>query len=116
MRLERSRTDARLFGLCGGISRSLEVNSAWVRAGFTVGAVFSGGVLLLIYVALAMLMPLEEPRPEGGYWYVPSPRAYGFSNVQVPAWTETAWSKEKEALAQEIRELQNQLDTYERKD
>ncbi|RAU94904.1 PspC domain-containing protein [Paenibacillus sp. YN15] len=113
MRLERSRTDAKLFGLCGGIARSLEVNPAWVRACVTVGVIFTGGLLLLVYVLAAMLLPVEKPAPAGGYMYVPSSQAYGFEGAEPAAAPELSWKREKELLAREIRELRSRLDAYE---
>ncbi|MDF2935403.1 MAG: phage-shock protein [Paenibacillaceae bacterium] len=115
MRLERSRTDAKLFGLCGGIAGSLGVNPAWVRACVAVGVIFSGGLLLLVYVLAAMMLPVEEPQQPGRYMYVPSSRAYGFSGAEPAAAPEKAWSSEKEALAREILELRSRLDAYEQK-
>lgn len=114
MKLERSRTDARLFGLCGGIAANLGVNSAWVRAFVTVGIIFSGGLLLLVYIIAAMLLPVEEAMPAGGYMYVPSSRAYGFDGTEPATVPEITWSREKEILSREIRELQSRLDAYER--
>ncbi len=116
MKLSRSRTDAKLFGLCGGIAASLGVNSAWVRAFVTVGIIFTGGLLLLVYVLAAMVLPVEDAMPTGEYMYVPSSRAYGFNRPEpAPAASpELSWSKEKEILSREIRELRSRLDAYER--
>lgn len=114
MRLERSRTDAWLFGICGGIARSMNADAAWIRVGFAAGAIFTGGVLALIYVAMAMLLPAETAQPEGGYWYVPSSRAYGFGGSEAPTVGDTSWSREKDVLAQEIRELRSRLQQYEK--
>ncbi|MNC81069.1 hypothetical protein D3C75_1340830 [compost metagenome] len=48
--------------------------------------------------------------------YVPSSRAYGFDAPEpAPAAVpEISWSKEKEILSREIRELRSRLDAYER--
>ncbi len=115
MKLARSRTDAKLFGLCGGIAANLGINSAWVRAFVTVGIIFSGGILLLVYVIAAMLLPVEDAMPAGAYMYVPSSRAYGFDAPEpAPAAVpEISWSKEKEILSREIRELRSRLEAFE---
>lgn len=115
MRLVRSRTDARLFGLCGGIAASLGVNSAWVRAFVTAGIIFSAGVLMLVYVIAAMLLPVEDAQSAGEYIYVPSSGAYGFHAPEpAPAAPqEISWSKEKEILSGEIRELRSRLEAFE---
>lgn len=115
MKLARSRTDAKLFGLCGGIAANLGVNPALVRAFVTVGIIISAGVLMLVYVIAAMLLPVEDAQPAGEYIYVPSSGAYGFHAPEpAPAAAQDiSWSKEKEILSREIRELRSRLESFE---
>jgi phage shock protein C len=58
LRLYRSRDDAVLFGICGGIGESLGVDANLVRVAFAVLALASG-VGVAIYVLLALLVPTE---------------------------------------------------------
>ena len=58
-RLYRSRDDAVIFGICGGIGESLGVDTNLVRVAFAVLALASG-VGVAIYVLLALLVPTED--------------------------------------------------------
>ncbi len=59
--LTRSRTDKKLFGVCGGIAEYLSLDSTLVRIAFVVGVIGSGGPFVLGYFALAFIMPKEPP-------------------------------------------------------
>ncbi|HAZ30971.1 TPA: hypothetical protein DCY65_05345 [Candidatus Acetothermia bacterium] len=64
-RLYRSRSDALLGGVCGGIAVHLGVDPTLVRIVFAVLAVVSG-IGILIYVLLWLIVPREgetEPTP-----------------------------------------------------
>lgn len=60
-KLTRSRTDKKLFGVCGGIAEYLNLDPTLVRIAFVVGVIGSGGPFVLGYLALAFLMPKESP-------------------------------------------------------
>ncbi|MFB6098938.1 MAG: PspC domain-containing protein [Salinibacter sp.] len=60
-KLTRSRTDKKLFGVCGGIAEYLNLDPTLVRIAFVVGVIGSGGPFVLAYLALAFLMPKESP-------------------------------------------------------
>lgn len=57
-RLHRSATDRVVAGVCGGLSEYLEVEPSLVRLAFIVGTLW-GGLGLLIYVALAIVLPVD---------------------------------------------------------
>ncbi|MBF4161733.1 PspC domain-containing protein [Nocardioides acrostichi] len=61
-RLARSTGDRKLAGVAGGVARHLDVDPVIVRVGFAVLVLF-GGAGLLAYVALWLLMPLDDGRP-----------------------------------------------------
>ncbi len=65
--LTRSRQDRQIFGVCGGISERLNMDSTLVRIAFVIGTIASGGwPVILAYLALAYVMPEpEEAAPEG---------------------------------------------------
>lgn len=65
-RLTRSRRDKKLFGVCGGIAEYFNLDATLVRIAFVVGTIASSGPpLVLIYLALAYVMPKEpELSPE----------------------------------------------------
>jgi len=60
-RLERSTTDKMIAGVCGGIASYLQVEVTWIRLVFAILAIF-GGVGILAYIVLAIVMPLPGQR------------------------------------------------------
>lgn len=60
-KLMRSRYDSRLFGVCGGVARYLGFDSTLVRILFVAGIFFGYGSPILLYFALAILLP-KEPK------------------------------------------------------
>ena len=57
-RVRRSRSDRRVAGVAGGLGRHLDVDPVILRVAFVV-LTFFGGVGLLLYVALWLLLPEE---------------------------------------------------------
>ncbi len=57
-RLVRSRRERKLFGVCGGIARELDVDPTLIRVAF-VGAAFAGFGIPL-YLAAAILAPVAD--------------------------------------------------------
>lgn len=57
--LTRSASDKFIGGVCGGIARSFGIDSGLVRI-ITVVASFFFGVVIVLYAALWLVLPLEE--------------------------------------------------------
>ena len=57
-RLERSRSDRKLAGVCGGLARYFDIHPAVYRVGFVVLALL-GGAGVIIYLTAALVMPQE---------------------------------------------------------
>src|SRR5436190_18670756 len=57
-RLERSRADRMVAGVCGGLARYFDIHPAVYRVGFVVLTPL-GGAGLLIYLTAALVMPQE---------------------------------------------------------
>ena len=57
-RLERSRSDRMLAGVCGGLARYFDIHPAFYRVGFVVLTLI-GGAGILIYLAAALVIPDE---------------------------------------------------------
>ena len=57
-RLERSRSDRMLAGVCGGLARYFDIAPAFYRVGFVVLTLL-GGAGILIYLAAALVIPSE---------------------------------------------------------
>jgi phage shock protein C len=63
-RLERSISNKVVAGVCGGIAEYLQVDATLVRVFFVVGTIVTGGLGLLGYIILVVLMPLPgQPAP-----------------------------------------------------
>jgi len=61
-RLERSRTNRVIAGVCGGLGEYLDIDATFVRVAMVVLAFF-GGIGILAYVVLLILMPLPGQSP-----------------------------------------------------
>jgi phage shock protein PspC (stress-responsive transcriptional regulator) len=57
-RLERSRSDWMLAGVCGGLARYFDIHPAFYRVGFVVLSLI-GGAGILVYAAAALVIPDE---------------------------------------------------------
>lgn len=63
-RLERSTSNKVVAGVCGGIAEYLQVDATLVRVFFVVGTILTGGLGLLGYIVLVVLVPLPgQPAP-----------------------------------------------------
>ncbi len=59
-RLYRSRRERKIFGVCGGLATYVNTDPTIVRLLFAIGAFASFGFVLLVYIAMAIIVP-EEP-------------------------------------------------------
>lgn len=59
-RLHLSRTERKIAGVCGGLAEYLEIDPIFFRVMFVVLA-FLGGIGIVLYVALWLVMPEESP-------------------------------------------------------
>lgn len=60
MSLHKSNKNKVLFGVCGGLAENTGVDPALLRIGFLLGAIFSGSLLLWIYLGLAVVLPYNS--------------------------------------------------------
>jgi phage shock protein C len=56
-RLYRSRTDRAIAGIAGGMGEYLEVDPTVVRILWILAGIFSGGLVILLYIILAFVIP-----------------------------------------------------------
>jgi phage shock protein PspC (stress-responsive transcriptional regulator) len=70
-RLYRSRNDRVITGIAGGMAEYLEVDPTVVRILWVLAAIFTGGLVLLLYVVLAFIIQLNPyqagPVPAGAW-------------------------------------------------
>jgi len=62
-KLQKSRTDRMLFGVAGGLAQYLDFDAVLVRVAIVV-LCFAGGLGIIAYIALALVMP-ESPQGSG---------------------------------------------------
>jgi phage shock protein PspC (stress-responsive transcriptional regulator) len=58
-KLYRSSTDKMLAGVCGGLGQYLGIDSTIVRLIFALLVFFGVGSGIILYIILALIMPLE---------------------------------------------------------
>ena len=57
-RLERSPTDRVFSGVAGGMAEYFAVSPGFVRFLFVLAAIFSGGIFVIVYIALILVLPM----------------------------------------------------------
>ncbi len=61
-RLQRIREGQQIAGVCNGLAAYSEIDVAWVRTLFVLGTLATGGLLALLYIALAFILPITPRR------------------------------------------------------
>ena len=65
-RLTRSLRDRMLTGVAGGMAEYFDIDPVIIRLLWVLGAVFTGGLLVLVYFVMAIIMP-SPPEDEEEY-------------------------------------------------
>lgn len=63
-RLTRIKEGQQLAGVCNGLSAYSDIRVDWVRTLFLAATVLTAGLFLLVYIALAFILPVVETRRE----------------------------------------------------
>jgi len=63
-RLFRIGEGRKIAGVCAGLAAFAGIDVSLVRLGFILGAFFSGGILIVAYIALALVMPIARTPEE----------------------------------------------------
>ena len=59
-KLTKDLSNRFLFGVCSGLSKYAGIDSTVIRLGFIFGTIFSGSLLLWIYLILAIILPKNK--------------------------------------------------------
>lgn len=62
-KLVKSFDDKVISGVCGGVARYLNIDSTVIRIIFALGTILGGGTPILIYCAMALIMPSDMSSP-----------------------------------------------------
>ncbi|MEJ2738287.1 MAG: PspC domain-containing protein [Dehalococcoidia bacterium] len=57
-RLYRSKTDRKIFGVCGGLAQYFNIDPVIIRV-IAIVSIFFSGAGIIAYVVLALVVPLE---------------------------------------------------------
>lgn len=79
-RLYRSRDDRMLAGVAGGLAERWDVDPSLVRVVWAVLVVLTGGIALLVYIVMAIVVPEDYVPYPGGPSSAPAPAPY------IPGW------------------------------
>jgi phage shock protein C len=140
-RLYRSQRDKKVFGLCGGLAETFNIDPTILRVIVAAGVIFSGGAVLLLYIVASLVIPKESDifnspphNGFGGYqgWNPPNqgpgmspPNAYRQAPPQQqaapaqaapPSIDEMMKDIEKKAMQNEIDQLKARLAKLEKGD
>jgi phage shock protein PspC (stress-responsive transcriptional regulator) len=61
-RLTRIRQGQMMAGVCTGLAAYSEIRVDWVRTIFVFAALMSAGLFMLVYIAMAFILPVAETR------------------------------------------------------
>ena len=59
-KLYRSNTDKMLTGVCGGLGQYFGIDSTIIRLIFALLVLFGAGSGIILYIIMALIMPLES--------------------------------------------------------
>jgi phage shock protein C len=87
-RLYRSRDDRMLAGVAGGLAEMWDADPALVRIVWALLVIFTGGVALVVYIVMAIVVPEEDDRwPAGAPPAQQVPTAAGAPDAATAAGT-----------------------------
>lgn len=85
-----NKRDGKFLGVCSGIADYTGFDVLWVRAAMLLGAVFGGGITVVLYFVIALL---ASPKPVEFYDVDPEDRQF--------------WQKTRAAPARSIRDIRS---------
>ena len=59
-KLQRSSTNKKISGVCGGVAEYLGIDATWVRLIWAGVTLFSCGTAVVAYILAALIIPVEE--------------------------------------------------------
>ena len=87
-RLYRSQSDRMLAGVAGGLAEMWDADPSLVRIVWALLAIFTGGLALIVYIVMAIVVPEEDavwPATQGAPMAPPTAGPVGSSDPAMPA-------------------------------
>lgn len=126
--LYRSTRDKKVFGLCGGLAESFNVDATLLRLIVVITTFFSGGAVAFLYVIASLVVPKEshydpfhtapfsDSAASSFQRSNPDSRPFGTASAKRDPIDDMMEDIEKKALRKEIEELRKKLEDYEKKE
>ncbi|HEY8517821.1 MAG TPA: PspC domain-containing protein [Candidatus Binatia bacterium] len=70
---QRSREGKMIAGVCAGLAREFDVPVTVLRLAFVLGTLFGGGIGIIIYLVLWVVMPYAPSFADAEPWASPDP-------------------------------------------
>ncbi|HZL32626.1 MAG TPA: PspC domain-containing protein [Verrucomicrobiae bacterium] len=83
-RLYRSRSERMLAGVAGGVADRFDLDPSFVRIAWAILTILSGGIFLLIYIVMAIVVPEEPVGGSAGGWSAAGSAGWS-TNWSVPS-------------------------------
>lgn len=126
-RLYRSERDKKIFGLCGGLAASFNIDATLLRLIVVVTGFFSAGTTILLYLLACLVIPKESEvstvHSMNGHDYyqdttnyIHASGSYQDSNSNSTNIDEMMKDLEKKAMQKEINDLKAKLAKFEKGD
>lgn len=121
-KLYRSQRDKKLFGLCGGLAESFNIDATLLRLVVVITGFFSAGTTILLYLLGSMVIPKESgfasEFAHAGTAYSHHQRGSSHFQEEAPSSNIDEMMKdiEKKAMWKEIEELRAKVAKYEKGD
>lgn len=59
-KLLKSKSNRKIFGVCGGLGEYFGIDPTLVRLACVIGSFLSFGTIILIYLVMALIMPVDK--------------------------------------------------------
>jgi phage shock protein PspC (stress-responsive transcriptional regulator) len=99
-RLFRSRDDRMIAGVAGGLAELWDADPSLVRLGWALLAIFTGGIAIIVYIVLAIVVPEEDDVAD---WTTPASAEPGAGSPAELARAARAAAREARRQRRELR-------------
>lgn len=130
-KIYRSRTDKKVFGLCGGLAEAMNIDATLLRLIVVVTTFFSVGTVIAVYAIASFAIPKEPLHDAGSMYGWTEPPMYGTAKQSMSGSVRSSTASnptsegsnkidemmkdiEEKALRTEVEQLRAKLAQYEK--